>query len=337
MYPKNSICNQVECLEGLVGIRSQCTQPEEECAPFFVEDIEGIDVQALAKIAKGSNLTGVDFGNQIINSAAREMIADIEVLVQNGYSMQNIAGELCSSCNLLPVYTAGAGITIRTNVPSPYQELHITKLNILANATGAHVVIIDDGQTQRPYNVNLVAGVIMPVLLNYRTAERIVRVYLQDNTVGMAQVNCTTQSGCGCGVSSKSGLPVIISGWNGLVETTAQYGFLPCASVTCSYDALVCNMIKQAPNIFGLTLLYKIGEKLYSHRMASERNNAQVSFNDEEQADEGKNYGKLYWWKMQGTTKGKGVKHIVSDFLSKQKKDKCVVCDSLIKTGYVTG
>jgi hypothetical protein len=337
MYPKNSICDQVQCLETLLGMRSQCTQPEEECAPFFLEDIEGIDVQALAKIAKGSNLTGVDFGNQIINSAAREMLGDLELLVNNGYSMQNIAGELCSACNLLPVYTAGGGITIRTNVPSPYQILHITKLSIMANMTGPYEVVIDDGLEPQVFPVNLIAGTIMPVLLNYSTAERMVRIYLSDNTVGMGNVNCATQSSCGCGASAKSGLPVIITGWNGLTETTAQYGFLPCATVTCSYDALICNMIKFAPNIFGLTLLYKAGEKLYAHRGASERNNAQVSFNDEEKAEDGKNYGKLYWWRMQGTNKGKGIKQIVSEFLSKQKKDKCVSCDAVIKTGYVTG
>lgn len=338
MYPKNSICNQVNCMETLIGIRSECNQPEEECGKFFLEDIEGIDVQALAKIAKGSNLTGADFGRQLINSAAREMLGDIELLVNNGYSIKNIAGELCSACTLLPVYTAGGGITIRTNVPSPYQELHVTRLNIQANATGLYDVVIDDGYTQQLFPVNLIAGTIMPVLLNYKTAEKMIRIYLSDNTVGMAQINCATQSSCGCGTSSKSGLPVIINGWNGLAETNTQYGFLPCASVTCSYDALICNMIKQAPNIFALTLLYKIGEKVYSHRAASERNNAQVSFNaDEEKTEEGKNYGRLYWAKLQGSTNRKGVKAIISDFLSKQRKDRCVICDARITTGSITG
>lgn len=337
MYPKNPLCDQVECLETLLGMRTLCTQPEEECAPFFLEDIEGIDINALSKFAKGTNLSGADMGKQIINSAAREMLGDIELLVLNGYSMQNIAGELCSSCNLLPVYTPGGGITVQTNIPSPYQELHITKLNVLANDTGAHVIVIDDGVAVKNYNVNLVAGIISPVLMNYRTMERKIKISLADNTVGMGQITCATQSGCGCGSSSKAGLPVIINGLLAGNDNTTQYGFLPCATVTCSYNALICNMIKYAPNIFGLTLLYKAGEKAYAHRGASDRNNSQVSFNDEEKVEEGKNYGKLYWAKMQGSTNRKGVKAIISDFLSKQKRDKCIVCEARIISGYVTG
>jgi hypothetical protein len=337
MYPKSALCDQVECLETLLGLRSKCTGGT-NCYPFYVEDIQGVDIKTLSKIAKGSNLSGADFAQQLINSSARQMVGDIELLINGGYNMPNIVGEVCSMCQHLPTYTADAGIVVKSLVQSRFQELRLTKLQILANVTGVRQLEIIDGIETKFTNVNLTAGVIIPVNLEYKTSARSVQIKFTDPTVPLGQIYCATNTSCGCGgVQNPNASRVIqITGLQAGNEVSTQYGFLPCASVTCSFDSLVCAMIKNTPKVFGLTLLYKFGEQYFLHRNASDRNNEAVSMNEADEGEVTKDYGKLYWSRLQGGSMKLGVKTVISDFL-KHNKDKCVVCDSKTVQGHVTG
>lgn len=334
MFPKISN-EKVQCLQNLVGIRSACSSDTE--FPFYIEDIEGVDIPTLAKVAKLTNLSGEDFGNQLINSSARELLGDIELLLNNGFTMKTVAGDLCSQCTFLASYTANTGIIVKSNVVSRYQNLQITSLKILANVTATKTVRIDDGITPVDYEVDLVAGVVMPVLLDYKTDQTSVKIYFTDATVPLGLVSCATTGGCGCGGSSTSNSPITIKGLSAGVEVTAQYGFLPCASVTCSYDMLICNLVKLYPNILGLTLLYKIGEKYFLNKANSDRNNSTVSFNEEDKSELVRNYGALYASKLYGKNDRRAVKNVINDYLAKVRKDRCVICNSKIFTGSVAG
>lgn len=334
MYPKSTI-DKVKCLESLVGIRTLCSYDTEY--PFFIEDIEGVDVSNLAKLAKGSNLSGEDFGKQLINSAARELIADIELLMSNGYSMKAVAGDMCSACSLLPTYTANTMEVVKSNITSRYQMLQITKVTILVNVTGEKTFIIDDGVTQKEYTATFEAGVNMPIGLDYITDQKSVELYFQDATVGLGRISCAlTDGGCGCGSSAKKDYPFTFSGKISGTATSNQYGFLVCAAVTCSYDALICNLIKLTPNVFGQTLSLKVGEKYYLHKSASGRNNETASFNEEEKSVFVRNYSSLYAARLYGKSDRQSVRNIISNYL-KTNKDKCVTCDANIMTASVTG
>jgi hypothetical protein len=335
MYPKSETINQTTCLESLVGIRSICEQ--ETDYPFWLEDLEGVDVTALAKLSKASNLSGKKFGEQLINSAAREMLADIEMMLNNGFKVKETVGDVCSSCTILPAYTANTGIIIKSTVASRYQRLQITKLIVLTNVTGSKEFIIDDGVTPKPYTADFEAGVLMPINLNYSTSEKSVKIYFSDVTVPLGQISCAKQTSCGCGGSATAGVPIQVKGLSAGLEVSTQYGFLPCTAITCSYDALVCNMIKQTPNTFGLTLLYKVGEKYVINKENSLRNNAEASYNEQEKSEVVRSFGRLYATKMYGVSDRSSLKRIVNDYLRNVRTDQCVICDSKVRTAGVTG
>lgn len=334
MFPTTFI-DKTECLQSLVGIRTTCTVDEQH--PFWIEDIEGVDVKKLSGLAKSSNPTGKDFANQLINNAARQMLGDVELLLNNGYKLNNIVGDMCSTCTLLPTYVVNTGIVVKSAIATNFQILRLSKLTILANVTGEKQLTIDDGVTPRYYSVELTAGMLVPVLLNYSTTAKSFKIFFTDPTVPLGQIVCTTPTSCGCGGSSTSNAPVNIRGLSAGIETSKQYGFLPCVAVDCSYDLLVCNLLNQAPNIFGLTLLYKVGELYYDNKKVLSRNNDELAFNDDEQGEQKKNYARLYWAKMKGTGDMGGIKNIVNDYLKTYRADKCVICESKIKTAYVTG
>lgn len=332
MYPTSTF-DTVSCLQSLVGQRTGCGP--DQSFPFYLEDIDGVDVSTLASLAKSSNLSGVDFGNQLINSAAREMMADIEMLLNNGNRLREIVGDICSSCSILPVYVVNSGITIKSVVPSQFQKLQITKLSMLINKTGSYSFVIDDGADPKTFTANFTAGVIQPVALDYQTDKKSVTVYFSDNTVGLGTITCPNSSSCGCGGSKKEVSPVNISGLLNGVEVVTQYGFIPCAGILCSNDALVCKMIKELPNVFGITLLFKVGEKYTLAKANSNRNNTVASYGDQPQVT--RNFGALYAARLNGTPQTRGVRNMINEYLQTKRTDKCVVCDAKISTAYVTG
>ena len=125
------------------------------------------------------------------------------LLVNSGYAMQNIVGEVCSTCQHLPTYTNNAGIIVKSVVHSQYSQLRIYKLHILANVTGARQIVIDDGITPKYYTVNLTAGVIVPVNLPYVTDAKSAKISFTDTTIPVGQIYCQTSSSCGCGGNAK--------------------------------------------------------------------------------------------------------------------------------------
>lgn len=334
MFPTTFI-DKIECMQSLVGIRTGCTVDQQY--PFWLEDIEGVDVKKLSSMSKASNPNGKDFGKQLINNAARQMMGDIETLLNDGYKMQNIIGDMCSSCQPLPVYTPGTGIIAKSTVATRFSIMRLSKLTILANVSGEKQIVIDDGETQKFYTVTLVAGTLMPIVMNYSTIKKIIKISFVDNTVPLGIINCPKSSSCGCGGSVNSNNPITITGMTAGIETANQYGFLPCIAIDCSYDSLVCNLINQTPNIFGLALLYKVGELYYDNKKVADRNNDAVGYNEDEGGEQQKNYARLYWAKIKGTAGVNGVNKIINDYLKTNRADKCVICESKIKTAYVTG
>lgn len=334
MFPLSSF-DKTECLESLIGIRTGCTVDKEY--PFFIEDIEGVDVPKLSKLAKASNLNGKDFAKQLINSASRELLADIELMLNDGYQLKAVAGDMCSNCNLLPTYTVNSGIVIKPNMISRFKNIHITRLSILINRSGAQNFILDDGITPKLYTANFTAGMVVPVNMNYWTGEKSVKLTFEDPTIGLGRVSCSTESGCGCGGSKTAVYPFTFSGVLNGNEVSTQYGFLACAAITCSYDSLVCNLIKLTPNVFGQTLMFKVGEKYYLHKAASDRNNEAASFNEEEKSEFVRNYGALYSARMYGKSDRQAVRNLINDYLKNNKNDSCITCESKMHTAYVTG
>lgn len=335
LYPK--ITTTVQCLESLVGIRTYCGANQEY--PFYIEDIEGVDIKTLASIAKGSNLNGKNFGNQLINSAAREMLADIEKMLNGGYRLKNMVNDMCSNCTLLQSYTQNTGIIVKNVIGTSYGILRITRLTVLANVTGTYTIRIDDGVTPIDYPVQIQAGMLMPIKLNYSTLEKQAKIFFTDTTVPLGQIICTKPSSCGCGGAQNDNNPIHIAGLSNGIETSNQYGFLPCAGVDCSYESLVCNLIKHAPNVFGVGLLYKVGEKFYAHKRASGRNNDTVSYNEEDdpKSESGRNYNILYLANLNGKADRVGIRRIVSEYLKNKRADRCIECTTLIGTAGVTG
>lgn len=330
-------CDKISCLEKLVGIRSlPC--PDGNCPDFSLDQLEGVDIDYLAKLAKGSQLSGEEVGKDLIRNSAKEMMGDIEMMLASGFQLLPTIGELCSTCEYSSFYVPGTGIKVTNNSLTGYGLLRITSVKIKANATGEYNLKIDDGVEPKLFPVVLEAGTIMPVILNYSTTQKFARVSLEDEAVGLAQVNCPTSSSCGCGGGSNPAKNLITySGQVAEMDSSIQYGFIVCANISCSYDILVCDLVRQTPNVFALTLLYKAGERLNTGGKLSLRNNRVKAQGVEVKEEEMFKYNGLYRKRMQGSTTEIGIRGIVKEYLKNRKGDTCIQCDTIRKVGYATG
>lgn len=334
-------CDSLTCLQSLVKVKSNCVA--DDCAEFYLEDIEGADISSLSEISNVNSPSGKMLGSDLINIGAREMLADIELLIGQGYSLIPTFGELCSSCTFVTTsYVANARVKVSNLIATKYSILQIHSLQVLANYTGAAVLVIDDLKTPKYYDITLVAGEVAIITFTetpYSTTEKNISVYLQDTTIPLAKINCpSSSSGCGCGGSANRSAARTInySGFVGITASQFQYGFLICASVVCSSDLMVCDLIKQVPKLFAMTLLYKVGSKYYSDSRLSKRNNKTAGQNGEEKLDMQEYYEGLYKTRLQGTKITKGLNSIISQYL-KQRNDKCVVCEGTTKQGWAIG
>lgn len=331
------VCDSQNCLEKLVGVRSDCENGN--CSDFYIEDIEGVDLKSLAEIANINSPSGVTVAKDLINTASREMLGDLELLIGNGYSIKETFDKLCSTCTYLTSYANNAGISVNSTVVTKYGVLRVHSLQALTNYTGKAAILINDGKATKSFPVDLVAGEIGVFTLSYETLEKSVKITFDNPAIGSAKINCpSTSTGCGCGGSaSRSAANTIrFQGLVGGQSAPNQYGFIACASIGCSNDAMICDLISQTPKLFALTLLYKVGAKYYSSARLSKRNNRTAGQEDEEKIDMQAYYSKLYGTRLTGTAINKGLYGIISNYL-KQKNDKCVSCDGKNKQGWAAG
>lgn len=320
----------------MIGVRGIC-EPKEDVL-FWLDDIPGITLDNLAKVANDKAPTGAKMADRIIESASRFMAADIEGIYDAGYKVESTIVGGCSSCNFMTTYSAGddLGVMVKNNTSSSLSSILIDKLTAKLNSTGIYTIVITDGQTEKRIEHEFAAGFEYEfVNINYVTKLKKVRIFIDEPDALLARVQCPGGGG-GCGCSGKRHVvsDLVYSGTSAGEETQNAFGFLPCAAITCSSDDLLCFIAKSAPRMIGMALLYKASEIYFGETFQSTRNNRVVGTNPEEKNTESARYAKLYNDKLTG--KGtRGIKDIVLSTLQ-NTPDVCIACDSLNSTAWAS-
>lgn len=336
MLPLKSYDGELDCLQKLVGVKADCTTTT---AYHYIEDIEGCDISALAAIANVQSPSGRELANDIIAQAAREMMGDID-FAGGGLQLADTFGDICSACNFLTNYSAGGGIKIQKVIASPYSVLKIFQIEVVANFTGDAILVLDDGKGIRTFPVTLTAGQLDTLKLSYETDQRLVKVYFQDNTIPVSRIDCPVVRSCGCGGGAANSTASDTIRYTGLingVDTDLQFGFKVCAAVVCDSAVMVCDLIRQAPKSFALTLFYKVGAKYYSESRESKRINRVAGRDGDEKKDMNAFYTRLYNNRLKGTGDSKSIESIIKIYLRHRRNDRCVTCESVKRTSWVTG
>jgi len=336
MLPNNNSCITSNCLESLVGVKANCT-PATKCPQMYIEQIQGIDIKKLSLVANQQQVSGKMLAVDLIKNASDLMAADIDLLISNGYRMQESFGEQSSLCSFGTAYQNGGGIVVKNTSTSPYSRLNISGLEILAQYTGVAEIAFNDGKSIVLKDVELSSGVIAPVELDYSTNQKSVQIYFTDTAIQGAIINCPTKSGCGCGGNNPLTAKMLnYSGYLSGMPYATQYSFKPTAFVTCDKSMLLCELVKQSPMIYAATLLYKIGELYFLNVELSNRVNIETSTGEENKKDMAVYFNKLYNSRLNGTSQTLGLNTVISNYLKGKQRDKCIICDGIYKVAWAT-
>jgi hypothetical protein len=329
----------MECLQSLVGVKELCTELAVKPL-FYLDDAEGLDRVALSQLAKASNGSGLAFGKEIIESASRFLMADIESLVPKGYSIKSSLNSFCNTCtySAMSSGTQKTGVVIKNISTSKNGFLSIDSLKVMVQSTGTYNIVLDDGISPKQIAHAFTAGTEVIISnISFKTASKIVKVYFLEAGVLATALSCPVTKSCGCsGRKADNSQDISVKGLLNDVEFGTQYGFVPCASIVCSIDNILCAIINQQPKLFALALFYRSAARYFSEFQTTTRNNRNASFDEETKLSLADRYIALYYERLRGSENVKGISDNMAAALN-NLNDGCVECSRRTSTAWAIG
>lgn len=328
----------MDCLTQLVGLKELCI--ENAVQPlFYLDDAEGLDRIALSQLAKQSTPSGKQFGNDLIESASRFLLADIETLIPKGYSIKASLNSFCNICTYTSVTSSSSntGIVVKNISSSKNGYLSIDSLKVTIASTGTFTIVLDDGITPKQIEHDFTAGTELVITnISFNTSAASVKIYFLESGVLIYALNCPTTKSCGCSGSNAQSKDISVKGLLNNAEVTTQYGFIPCASIVCSIDNIICSIINQQPKLFALALFYRATARYFSEFGVTQRNNRNASFDEEEKLSLADRYMALYYERLNGSSQVKGISDNMAAALN-NLNDACVECRRQTGVAWATG
>jgi len=305
---------------------------------FWLDDAQGVNRVSLAQIAP--NGSGKAFGTDIIESSARILMADIETLIPKGYSIKSSLNSFCNVCTYTALTNSSpeTGVVIKNVSTTKNGYLSLDSLAVKISNDGEYNIVIDDGVEPKMITGTFVTGVEKHFInINYKTTAKEIRLYFLESDVFVYALNCPTTKTCGCsGQTSVNSKDLQVKGLVSGSEFTTQYGFIPCASIICSMDSLICQIVKQQPRLFALALFYRSTARYFQEFPVTQRNNRNASFGTEDKADLGDEYMSLYYERLNGSGNIKGIADNMAAVLN-NINDPCIECSRKVGVAWATG
>lgn len=328
----------MDCLKSLVGLKELCTADTVQPL-FWLDDAEGVDRVSLSQLAKQSTPSGKQFGNDLIESASRFLMADIETLVPKGYSIKSALNSFCNTCSYTGISSGSpfTGVVVKNISTSKNAFLSIDSLKVMIASTGTYTIVLDDGIDPKQIEHDFTAGTEVVITnISFKTSAASIKIYFLEDGVLVNALSCPVAKSCGCSGSTKQSKELTVTGLLNNVEFTTQYGFIPCASVVCSLDNVICSIINQQPKLFALALFYRATSRYFSEFGVTQRNNRNASFDEEEKLGLADRYMALYYERLNGSGNVKGIADNMGAALN-NLNDVCVECTRKTGTAWAIG
>jgi hypothetical protein len=327
----------IECLNSLVGLKELCTADSIQPL-FWLDDFQGLDRNALAQLAKSSNGSGKAFGNEIIESSARFLMADIETLIPKGYTIKTSLNSFCNTCTYTGMTSSASntGVIVKNLSKSPNGLLSIDSLKVMIASTGSYTIVLNDGIEPKMILHDFTAGTEVVITnINFKTTAKSVKIYFLESGVAVNALNCPTTKSCGCSGSTAQSKDLSVKGLLNGGEFTTQYGFVPCASVVCSLDGLICQIVSNQPRLFAVALVYRSVARYFSEFPVTQRLNQNASFGKDEKTALADEYMTLYYERLNGSGNIKGIADNMGAALN-SLNDPCVECIRPVSVAWAT-
>lgn len=328
----------MKCLTDLIAIKGLC-EPETATPYFYIDDAEGLNRISMSELVSSANGSGKQWAADIIDAASRFLIADIETLIPKGYSIKSSLNSFCNTCTYtgLSSATEKTGVIVKNLSGSKNSFLSIDSLQVMVASTGDYNIVLDDGIAPKYIPYSFTAGTEKIFTnINFKTAATSVKIYFLEAGVLVTALSCPTTKSCGCSGSSVNSKDLSVKGLYNNAEYATQYGFVPCASVVCSLDNILCSIVNQQPRLFAAALFYRSVARVFSEPKVTGRNNVFASFSKEEKDALATQYFELYYERLRGSSNVKGIADNMASALN-NLNDVCVDCRRGTTVAWATG
>lgn len=316
-----------ECLQNFIGITRDCNNMGLGASKSFLylTDLEGLDIEVIADFVT-NDATAQHLIERKIEFAINMVFEDLDLYIQPYFSFNKVIEKQSKgswSTEIIPPEPLNRGLHIKKHLKG-FLKYTVEKLKILCNNTVSTTLTIKDGIYTKTYPVDLVAGQIIEVFLDYNIIFDDCYITLDNTTLEMYKVNLHDHihSGCySCGHSESHKTHYLdVHGFDSLVDTTYTFGMSVELNTQCDFEVLRCTLAHRFKTLF----YYRAGIELVKHWIHSPRVNETTILN----IDHG--HYLIQEWSSEYDKKFKVAVNSIRE-LMKSFSDICVICN---QTGY---
>ncbi len=324
----------MKCFENIIKFRNYC---DTGYTGLFVESFVEINTVMLSHLANDNELTGKQYGQNLIDSAVQNVITDISTSAGT-LTVNSVVEQLALRGNFNSLQLANGGLVLRQNNNSLLSKIKVESVNVKPLFDGAFIMVLNDG-TEYEYPAIAVNGVEQTIQIDFETANKSIQIYAKDTTQLFAKID-VTKTTCGSCNGQKYNLvaqPLINKTPSNIYSTV-----LPTAYLICDAENLIClaliNPQIKAQVIKAIAL--QVGINFYNRFMLSNRfNDTTLNINKDAVETYHNTLVGMYQELMFGINYATGVaktnvkpltEAIKNNLLG--QKDICLSCNTIIKS-----
>lgn len=326
----------MDCLKDLIKFRNHC---DVDYKGKYVNDFIEVDNTILANLANENELTGKQYGQNLIDAATEKVLADLYTSTGNAvfsHSIEklNYDGRFVGSTPI-----ANSGVIIRDVTNSELTVIQLESVRIKPLFDGDFTIVVDNGIESTEFDFVAVNGVEMDYKLDYKTNKKTVKIFAKDTTLKFAQsiLSKTTCSSCNGKKFNLSAQSLF-----NMQPKADPPSIIPIAYLSCDAENLICVILKNKTikQIFLKALSLAIGVSLFDRLSLSNRlNDTTLNINSDAVSAYRNKLEVDYQETMFGVNYASGVNrsnimpltNIVKSNL-KVSSDICVNCNSIISS-----
>jgi hypothetical protein len=320
----------MECLKDILKFRDNC---DADYKGKFVNDFIEVNNTILANLANDNELTGKQYGQNLINSAIENVLSDLytstgNLVFTNSIEKLHYDGRFVGSTPI-----SNSGVIIRDVSSSELTVIQLESLRIKPLFDGDFTIVVDNGIESKEFDFVAENGIETTFQIDYSTNKKVVKIFAKDTTLKFAQstLNKTTCSGC-----SGKKFNLTAQGLLNMQPKADAPTLIPSAYLTCDASFIICTLLKNPliKQVFLKAVSLSVGASLFDRLSLSNRlNDTTLNINSEAVAL----YHNTLVAKYQETMFG-DKKNNVTSFTNmvksnlKLSKDICVNCNSIISS-----
>lgn len=266
------------CINNLLKFRDFC---DTNYTGKYVNDFVDVNSTILANLANENELTGKQFGENLIKSGFENALSDLlssngDLIFSAAVEKLNYDGRFVGSQS-----ANNSGVILRNITNSELSVIQIDGARLKPLFDGNFTIVIDDGIEAKEFEFVGQNGIEANFQFEYKTKAKVVKIFIKQTALNFAQatMNKTT-----CGSCTGKKFNIIAQTIVNQQPKSEPSIIIPSAHLICDPTDLICVLIKNPlfKQVFLKSVALQVGVTLYDRLSLSNRlNDTTLNINSE--------------------------------------------------------